>query len=164
MELVLLVVVCILLGVAIALSWLQRTRLKAIEEKLCELGTLAFLPDRVQVLAKELEALAVDDVRAELEQLHKDLVRLEDVVSVPTSAPSEPPSREKVVRAAVTRYLREEGFLSVVLGDEESDFMADPAVVQVTALRNGVQVRGSVEVQGDIISAVDLDPSYTSFP
>ncbi|MCP4093705.1 MAG: hypothetical protein GY747_09680 [Planctomycetes bacterium] len=164
MELALLVVVCLLLGVAIALLWLQRSRLSAVEEKLREIGTLAFLPDRVQALAKELEALAVDDVRAELDQLHKDLVRLEDIVSVPATAPATPPSRDQVVRAAVTRYLREEGFLSVVLMDEESDFTADPAVVQISALRNGVQMRGSVEVQGDMIGAVELDPSYTSFP
>ena len=164
MELALLVVVCLLLGVTIALLWLQRTRLASVEDKLRELGTLAFLPDRVQALAKELEALAVDDVRAELDQLHKDLVRLEDIVSVPTSAPAAPPSRDQVVRAAVTRHLREEGFLSVVIADDESDLTADPAVVRISALRNGVQMRGSVEVQGEMIGAVELDPSYTSFP
>lgn len=164
MELALLVVVCLLVGVAIALLWLQRSRLAALEEKLRELGALAFLPDRVQALAKELEALAVDDVRAELDQLHKDLVRLEDIVSVPTSTPAAPPSRDQLVRATVTRYLREEGFLSVVLMDEESNFADDPVIVQISALRNGVQMRGSVEVQGEMIGAVELDPSYTSFP
>ncbi len=164
LEISLLVVVCLLLAGTFGLLWVQRARLTTIEEKLRELGTLAFLPDRVQALAKELEALAVDDVRAELEQLHKDLVRLEDVVAVPVAAAVEPPSREQVVRAIATRYLREEGYLSVAIDDDESQLDIDPAMVQVSALRNGVQVRGSVEVIGDTIGAVELDPSYTSFP
>jgi hypothetical protein len=164
MQLVLLVIVTLLLAVAIGLLWLQRARLTVVEEKLRELGSLAFLPDRVQALAQELEALAVDDVRAELEQLHKDLVRIEDVMSVPIAAPPVPPSREQSVRAAVTRYLREEGYLSVVILDEDSDLEADPAVVAISALRNGTQLRGSVEVVGELISSCKLDPSYSSFP
>jgi hypothetical protein len=164
LEVGLLVVLCLLLAVVIGLLWGQRGRLASLEEKLRELGTLAFLPDRVQALAKELEALAVDDVRAELEQLHKDLVRLEDVVSVPVAAAAEPPSREQIVRAVVTRYLREEGYLAVAIVDEESEFHADPAQVKISALRNGVQMHGQVEVVGEMIGAVELDPSYTSFP
>lgn len=164
LEVGLLVVLCLLLAVVIGLLWMQRGRLASMEEKLRELGTLAFLPDRVQALAKELEALAVDDVRAELEQLHKDLVRLEDVVSVPVTSVAEPPSREQIVRAAVTRYLREEGYLAVAIDDEASEIHTDPAQVKISALRNGVQMHGQVEVIGDIIGAVELDPSYTSFP
>jgi len=164
LQVALLVLVCLLLAVAIGLVWLQRARLVVIEEKLRELGTLAFLPDRVQALAKELEALAVDDVRAELEQLHKDLVRLEDLVSVPLATPAAPPSRDQIVRTVVTRYLREEGYLSVAIDDDASELGADPARVKIAALRNGVQVHGYVEVVGDAIGAVVLDPSYTSFP
>ena len=164
LELALLVLVCVLLAVHLGLQWAQRARLMSMEEKLRELGTLAFLPDRVQALAKELEALAVDDVRAELEQLHKDLVRLEDVVSVPITAAAEPPSREQIVRAVVTRHLREEGYLSVAICEESSELETDPARVQISALRNGVQVHGSLEVVGDSIGTVELDPSYTSFP
>lgn len=164
LEVGLLVVLCLLLAVVIGLLWGQRGRLTSIEEKLRELGTLAFLPDRVQALAKELEALAVDDVRAELEQLHKDLVRLEDVVSVPVAAAAAPPSREQIVRAVVTRYLREEGYLAVAIDDDESEIHNDPAQVTISALRNGVQMHGQVEVIGDMIGAVELDPSYTSFP
>jgi hypothetical protein len=64
----------------------------------------------------------------------------------------------------VTRYLREEGYLSVAIDDGESQLCADPAQVIISALRNGVQMRGQVEVIGDMIGTVELDPSYTSFP
>jgi hypothetical protein len=164
LQVVLLVVVCLLLAVVIGLLWMQRGRLVVIEQKLRELGTLAFLPDRVQALAKELEALAVDDVRAELEQLHKDLVRLEDLVAAPRVSAAAPASRSQIVRALVTRHLREEGYLSVAIDDAASALDADPAQAKISALRNGVQVHGHVQVVGDTIGAVVLDPSYTSFP
>lgn len=164
MEVILLVLVLLLLAAIFAVLWMARGRIHAMEAKLRELSSLAFLPDRVQALAKELEALAVDDVRAELEQLHKDLVRLEDVVAVPFVGSSEPPSREQMVRALVTRFLRDEGYSSVVIDDAESELDADLSTVLVTAMKHGARIHGSVIVEGNTIGAVDLEPSYTSFP
>jgi hypothetical protein len=119
MELVLLVIVILLIGASSALVWRVHGRMVGMEERLKELSALAFLPDRVQALAKELESLAVDEVRGELEQLHQDLTRLEDVMSVPVLAPVEPPSRVQMMRALVTRFLREEGYISVVLRSDD---------------------------------------------
>ncbi|MDA0666287.1 MAG: hypothetical protein O3A95_01760 [Planctomycetota bacterium] len=164
MELILLVLVLLLLGAASALIWRVHGRMAGMEERLKELSALAFLPDRVQALAKELEALAVDDVHAELEQLHQDLVRLEDVIAVPVAAPVEPPSRIQMVRALVTRFLREEGFLSVVIESEDAALDENPVFVSIHAVRKGVLVQGTVEVVDDHIAAVSLDPSYSTFP
>lgn len=164
MELILLVVVILLIGASSALVWRVYGRMTGMEERLKELSALAFLPDRVQALAKELEALAVDEVRGELEQLHQDLTRLEDVISVPVLAPTEPPSRVQMVRALVTRFLREEGYLSVVLRSEEEAFAEDPAVVEIQAVRKGVMVQGTVQVVDDYVAEVQLDPSYSTFP
>lgn len=164
MEIVLLVVVILLIGASSALVWRVHGRMAGMEERLKELSALAFLPDRVQALAKELEALAVDEVRGELEQLHQDLTRLEDVVSVPVLAPAEPPSRMQRVRALVTRFLREEGYLSVVLRSEDDAFDRDPAVIEIQAVRRGVMVQGTVQVVDDHIAEVQLDPSYSTFP
>lgn len=164
MELILLVVVLLLLGAACALIWRVHGRMAGMEERMKELSSLAFLPDRVQALAKELEALAVDDVRAELEQLHQDLVRLEDVIAVPVAAPGEPPSRVQMVRALVTRFLREEGYISVVIDSEDGALEENPVSVLIHAVRKGVMVQGAVQVVDDHIAEVSLDPSYSSFP
>ncbi|MGB0952485.1 MAG: hypothetical protein ACPG31_04630 [Planctomycetota bacterium] len=164
MQIALLVSIIVLAGVTGVMLWRMYGLLESMQSRLKELSSLAFLPDRVQALAKELEALAVDDVRAELEQLHQDLTRLEDVVSVPVAAPSDPPSRVQQVRALVTRFLREEGYLSVVIQSEDADLDLDPAVVAVQAVRKGVLVQGTVEVVEDHIAEVRLDPSYSSFP
>lgn len=164
MELILLALVLLLLGAASALIWRVHGRMSGMEERLKELSALAFLPDRVQALAKELEALAVDDVRAELEQLHQDLVRLEDVMAVPVAAPVEPPSRIQMVRALVTRFLREEGYLSVVIESEDAVLDENPSSVAIHAVRKGVLVQGTVEVVDDHVSEVSLDPSYSTFP
>ncbi|MFK5956358.1 MAG: hypothetical protein QM477_07950 [Planctomycetota bacterium] len=164
MEIILLVLVLLLLGACLVLIWRVHGRMAGAEERLKELGSLAFLPDRVQALAKELEALAVDDVRAELEQLHQDLVRLEDVISVPVVAPAEPPSRIQMVRALVTRFLREEGYLSVVIVSEDSDLQENPVSVSIHAMRKGVLVQGTVEVVDNHVAEINLDPSYSTFP
>jgi len=164
MEIILLVLVLLLLGASAVLLWRVHGRMAGVEERLKELSSLAFLPDRVQALAKELEALAVDDVRAELEQLHQDLVRLEDVVSVPAVALVEPPSRVQMVRALVTRFLREEGYLAVVIDSDDSALQENPASVSVHAVRNGVMVQGTLEVVDDHVAEVSLDPSYSTFP
>lgn len=164
MQIALLVAIILLAGVTGAMLWRMYGLLESMQERLKELSSLAFLPDRVQALAKELEALAVDDVRAELEQLHQDLTRLEDVVSVPVAAPTEPPSRLQQVRALVTRFLREEGYLSVVIKSEDAELELEPAVVAVQAVRKGVMVQGTVEVVEDHVAEVRLDPSYSTFP
>ena len=164
MDILLLAFVVLLVGASCALLWRMRSRLIAMEDRLKELSSLAFLPDRVQALAKELEALAVDDVRAELAQLHQDLVRLEDVVSAPVTAPVEPPSRVQRVRALVTRFLREEGYLSVVIRSEDQALTENPAAVTIQAVRRGVVVQGVVQVVDDQIAEVRLDPSYSTFP
>lgn len=164
MQIALLVAIIVLAGVTGAMLWRMYGLLESMQERLKELSSLAFLPDRVQALAKELEALAVDDVRAELEQLHQDLTRLEDVVSVPVAAPTEPPSRVQQVRALVTRFLREEGYLSVVIKSEDAELELEPAVVAVQAVRKGVMVQGTVEVVEDHVAEVRLDPSYSTFP
>ena len=164
MELILLAIVLLLLGAASALIWRVHGRMAGMEERLKELSALAFLPDRVQALAKELEALAVDDVRAELEQLHQDLVRLEDVMAVPVAAPVEPPSRIQMARALVTRFLREEGYLSVVIESEDAALEENPVAVSIHAVRKGVLVQGTVQVVDDHVAEVNLDPSYSTFP
>lgn len=164
MQIALLVAIIVLAGVTGVMLWRMHGLLESMQGRLKELSALAFLPDRVQALAKELEALAVDDVRAELEQLHQDLTRLEDVVSVPVAAPVEPPSRVQQVRALVTRYLREEGYLSVVIRSEDADLDMDPCVVSVQAVRKGVMVQGTVEVVEDHVAEIRLDPSYSTFP
>ena len=164
MDLILLVLVLLLLGAASALIWRVHGRVAGMEERMKELSALAFLPDRVQALAKELEALAVDDVHAELEQLHQDLVRLEDVMAVPMAASVEPPSRIQMVRALVTRFLREEGFLSVVIKSEDAELEENPVAVSVHAVRKGVLVQGTVDVVDDHIAEISLDPSYSTFP
>ena len=164
MQYALLAAVLVLAVVTGVMLWRMYGMLESMKDRLKELSALAFLPDRVQALAKELEALAVDDVRAELEQLHQDLTRLEDVVSVPVAAPVEPPSRVQQVRALVTRFLREEGYLSIVLRSEDADLESEPCVVSVQAVRKGVTVQGTVEVVEDHVAEVRLDPSYSTFP
>ncbi len=163
MEVLLLALCLGLLAATCVLLWMLFARLQRLEGRLAELGSLAFLPDRVQALAKELEALTVDDLRRDLDQLHQDLVRLEDTVSVPLVAAT-PPSRVQSVRALITRHLREEGYLSVVILSEDVALEQNPAEVEVQAMRRGCQVHGVVQVVDDAIAEVRFDPSYMTFP
>ena len=164
METTLLVILALMLAGTLALLWRLRLRVLELEETLRSLAPLGFLPDRMQALAKRVEALDLEPTAKEIERLAGALQRLEDLA---ISAPQQPQEEFDPVRAAraqVIRALRDEGYTSIRIVAEEEDFAAEPAVLEVHAQRNGVLVRGTVELSDGEIGALDLEPSYSAFP
>ena len=152
----------LLLGGALG-YWSLRRKLMAQEEILKEMAPLSLLPDRLQALAKIIEDLDPEQVRAEFERMHENLLRIEDLTAA-SSGSLEAPSRPQAVRALVTRWMRDEGYYSVQIQNEDSELNSQEVSVVVQAVRQGLLVRGIVQVQGDQVAEAALDPSYSMFP
>lgn len=164
MELALLILLCALAGVALFAAWRVLKRLDDLEERMQETAPLAFLPDRVQALARNLEAAELGGLHERMERLAEGVARVEDLVVAPTESGLAVGSRAQQVRARVIRHLREEGLSSVRVQSGDEELEQDPAQVQVRALRRGTLLQGSVTVAGDEVADVRLDPIYTAFP
>lgn len=161
-ALVLLVLVVAVAG--LVLTWSLRGRLEAQERKLEELAGLSFLPDRVQALAREVEAQDLDLVMKELEAVHQALDRLEGGIAVLEPAEPRELPRPQVVRALVTRFLREEGFHAVVIDNADEELEAPRLDVRVHATREGATWRGQVTVDDEQVVDRRLEASFTAFP
>lgn len=151
---------------ALAGFWLLRSRLVEVEEALSELDHLALIPERIQSLAKQVEELEPEEIRMELDRLSAGLDRVEALIAVPavTRAETAAPTRPEVVRAAVTRHLKDEGYRSVSVLDVDEDLGGDPVTVRVEAVRQGLLAKGTVRVTGQRVTESQLDPSYSMFP
>jgi hypothetical protein len=164
LELILLVLLVMLAGVALVAALRVLRKLEELEERLQESAPLAFLPDRVQAVARSLEAADLGGLHERVERLAAGLARVEDLVAAPAENGPAASTRSQLVRARVIRSLREDGLTSVRVEASEADLEQDPAQVRVRALRRGTLVHGSVTVSGDEVVDVRLDPIYTAFP
>lgn len=164
MELALLVLACLLGGGALVALWRQHRRLLEIEERIQEAAPLSFLPDRVQAVARAIEGADLHGLHERVEGIAAGLARVEDLVVAPASGQGASGSRAQQVRARVLRQMRDEGYGSIRILSAEQDLESDPSEVRVQALRRGVLVSGSVQVAGDEVVEIRLDPLYTAFP
>lgn len=164
LELALIVLLALLLGVALFALWRQGRQLEELTERLEEFRGLAFLPDRVQTLARVVEAADLGTLHERLDRFGEGLSRVEDLAAALPEAGVATGSRLQTVRARALRFLRDEGYLSVRILSEDAELEADPAEVRVQALRRGAVVRGRVVVAGDEVAEVRLDPHFAAFP
>lgn len=164
MELGLLVLLTLLLGVALFALWRLGRRVEEMEERLSEFSALSFLPDRVQALARTLEASDLGGLHERMDRFGEGLARVEDLAAALPEASAAPGTRSVAVRARTLRFLREEGYGSIRILSEDADLEADPAEVKVQAMRKGFVVRGRVVVEGDEVAELRLDPHYAAFP
>lgn len=164
MELTLLVLALLLLGVALFALWRLGRSVERIGERIEEFSALSFLPDRVQALARTLEASDLSGLHERLDRFAEGLARVEDLAAAPPEVAAGPGTRPQAVRARVLRFLREEGYASLRILSESADLEQEPATVRVQALRRGVALQGEVVVEGDEIAEVRLTPHYAAFP
>ena len=164
METTLLALVALLLVGVLVLLWRVHRRIAALEDTARALGTLDFVPDRLQVLAKRVEALDLEPLQLTLDGFGARMQRLEDLAGTAPAGPTEMPDRRRIIRALVVRALREEGFESVRILSEESELDGDSMDVQVQAVRRGVQCAGQVEIADGGIAGIHVEPSYSAFP
>lgn len=164
MELALLILLCVLAGVALFAAWRVLQRLNELEERLQETAPLTFLPDRVQALARSLESADLGGLHERMERLAEGVARVEDLVVAPAENGLAVSSRAQLLRARVIRHLREEGLASVRVESGDAELEQDPAQVRIRALRRGTLLQGSVTVVGEDVVDVRLDPIYTAFP
>ena len=164
LELALIVLLALLLGVALFTLWRQGKRLEEMTERLEEFRGLAFLPDRVQTLARVVEAAELGALHERLDRFGEGLSRVEDLAAAIPETAAISGSRQQSVRARALRFLRDEGYLATRILSEDAELEADPAEVRVQALRRGTVVRGRVLVVGDEVAEIRLDPHYTAFP
>jgi len=156
------------LGLAVAFAglwWISR-RLTAMESGLKELSPLALVPDRLQALAKVIEESDPEAVKAEFDRIHDALSRLEDLALTgpEAGAAGGGTTRPAKVRAFVIRWLRDEGYYSARILNEDDELSGQEIEVVVEAVKDGLRYRGHVLVQGNEIQETNLDPSYSMFP
>ena len=149
LELALIVLLALLLGVALFALWRLARRVEEMGERLQEFSALSFLPDRVQALARALEAADLGSLHTRLDRFAEGLARVEDLAAAPPETGTSPGSRPQAVRARVLRLLREEGYQSIRILSEEEKLAEDPATVRIQATRRGTLVQGRVLVAGD---------------
>jgi len=161
------VLLFVLLAVTVAtgvLLWQQRGQLQRQQQKIDELAVLSFLPDRVQALAREVEACDVSALMKEMEALHHGLDRLEDGLAAPPPAVQGDVPRPQAVRALVARYLRDEGYHAVVIENQDQELQSARLDVRMRATREGAQWRGQVTVDGDEVVDLRLEAAFSAFP
>lgn len=154
------------LAVAVAGLWWIFRRLNSMESGLKELSPLALIPDRLHALAKVIEELDPEAVKAEFDRIHDALSRLEDlaVTGPEAGVAGEGTSRQVRVRALVIRWLRDEGYYSARILNEDDELNGHEIEVVVEAVKEGLFHRGHVLVHGNEIQEAHLDPSYSMFP
>lgn len=144
--------------------WLLTGRLRAIDERLRDLGALALLPEKLKALSERMEDLDTDALAMEVDRLRDDVERIESLATAPGTGHAREVSRAERIRAAITRYLRDEGYRSVHVLAEEEQLESNPDEVVVEAVRQGLQVKGKVQLVGGEVAETRLDPSYSMFP
>ncbi len=172
MELLILILILLLATAAGAVVWWLRDRLDRLDEGMRAYSDLTLVPDRLQALARVLEGLDPPRLREELDAIHVALDRVEALLASPPASPEsegdslqrEQPPRSVQVRAVIVRGLRERGCESVYLREEDQVLDEDPAMVRVECRRKGLRLTGTVTVEGDQLTQVELEPSYPMFP
>ena len=71
---------------------------------------------------------------------------------------------EALTGGAVERALAVRGLGEIKLLDEDLDLQADELVIRVEGARDGLIVKGRVQIAGSIVRAVHLDDSLRQFP
>jgi len=152
--------------VAVAGLWWIVRRLNALESGLKDLSSLSLVPDRLHALAKVIEELDPKAVQAEFDRIHDSLSRLEDLAVTDSAADDggDGASRPTTVRALAIRWLRDEGYYSARILNEDDELSGQEVEVVVEAIRDGLRHRGHVLVCGNEIQEANLDPSYSMFP
>lgn len=164
MEIALLVLACLIAGAALFGVWRLHLRLSEVAERIQEAAPLAFLPDRVQAVARNLEHGDLPGLHERVERIAEGLARVEDLVIAPAEGGQAVGSRVQQVRARVLRHMRDEGYGSIRILTPEADLDVDPAEVRVQALRRGALLSGRLIVSGDEVTEQHLDPIHTAFP
>lgn len=166
MEYVLLVV---LLAVA-ALVVLHR---RHADEKLAHLlkevrksgADLPAVIERLDVLEQRLHALDPEPIRAELAKLRLAIDGLAAAPPAPALiSHDEKLPRSLELRGLVEHCLAARGLSEIRLLNDVAEFDADELEVRVEAMRDGLVLKGRVQVVGSEVRAVQLDDNLRQFP
>ncbi|MFT7517160.1 MAG: hypothetical protein ACI84O_000950 [Myxococcota bacterium] len=165
MDIILLVLLCLSLVALATIAWYMRTQLLRFEARFDDFKALRFMPDRIQALAKEIEAMPVSEVRGELDDIHATLRRIEDLSAAPVPALNDStPLSPQMLRALVTRDLLSRDYVDIVISSSDDELLSEQTRIAVTAKRNGASVNGFVNVDNEIITDINLKAHYTTFP
>ncbi|MBC8371236.1 MAG: hypothetical protein H8E25_14645 [Planctomycetes bacterium] len=165
MDFILLALLSLSLAALAVIAWYMRKQLHRFEARFDNFKTLRFMPDRIQALAKELDALQIEEIRNELDEMQATLRRIEDLSAAPGANAAEPvQSSPQVLRALVTRDLLTRGYDDIVISSSDDDLSAEQVSISLSAKRNGASVNGYVSVDNLIITDINLKAHYTTFP
>lgn len=165
MDFILLALLCLSLVALAVIAWYLRKQLRRFESRFEDFDALRFMPDRIQAMAKEVEAMQIDDVRKELDHIQTTLRRIEDLSATPVaSVVNSQLPRPQQLRSLVTRDLLSRDYADIVIHSTDEELSAEQVQISVTAKRNGASVNGVVTVDNEIIADIKLKAHYTTFP
>lgn len=165
MDFILLVLLSLSLVALATIAWYLRKQLLRFESRFEDFKALRFMPDRIQALAKEIEAMQISEVRRELDEIHATLRCIEDLSATSAAVPmNSSPLSPQMLRALVARDLLTRDYADIVITSSDEELLAGQTRIAVTAKRNGASVNGFVNVDNEVITDINLKAHYTTFP
>ena len=163
------VLLALSLAVAVLVVWNRRQVEERVQKVVKEVKKLSAglpeLSEQMDQLEQRLAGMDLESIRHEVARLRVAIEALQEPAPTPEPLASEHElSREQELRSLVERALAVRGLGEIKLLDEDLDLQADELVIRVEGARDGLIVKGRVQIAGSMVRSVHLDDSLRQFP
>jgi hypothetical protein len=140
-------------------------RAKEFEAELRGRDEQAAVLERLDELEQLLRQMDPEPTRAEVNRLRAAVAQLLEPPAAPEPLPdANEISRVQEVKQLVHRHLRRSGCDQIHILDEDQDLDGDELEVRIEAMRDGLCIKGRLQVVGNDVREIGLDDTHKLFP
>lgn len=140
-------------------------RAKELEAELRGRDEQKVVLDRLDEIEQLLRQLDPEPTRAELSRLRASVGQLLEPPAAPEPLPeADEISRVQEVKQLINRHLRRAGCDQVQILDGDHQLDGDEIEVRIEAMRDGLCIKGRLQVVGKDVREIGLDDTHKLFP
>ncbi len=140
-------------------------RIKELEAELRGRDEHKALLQRLDEMEQLMRQFDPEPVRAELTRLRASVGQLLEPPAAPEPLPSaDEISRVQEVKQLVHRHLRRAGCDQVQILDDDQQLDAEELEVRIEAMKDGLCIKGRLQVVGNDVREIGLDDTHKLFP
>jgi len=140
-------------------------RTKELEAELRNRDEHKAVLERLDELEQLLRQMDPEPTRAEVNRLRAAVGQLLEPPAAPDPLPeADEISRVQEVKQLVNRHLRRSGCDQIQILDDDQDLDGDELEVRIEAMREGLCIKGRLQVVGNDVREIGLDDTHKLFP
>lgn len=140
-------------------------RAKELEAELRSKDEQKAVLERLDELEQLLRQLDPEPTRSELTRLRADVAQLLEPPAAPEPLPSaDEISRVQEVKRLIHRHLRRSGCDQVQILDADAELDGEELEVRIEAMRDGLCLKGRLQIVGNDVREIGLDDTHKLFP